>query len=566
VAKRRDDPGDPPRPHAPGPAFDPAGSDPLLKVLGLHDAVSACEAARAAGRTVAQCHGCFDLVHPGHVRHLKQAARQADLLLVSITPDAHVGKGEGRPLFPAHLRAENLAALSFVDFVCVNTASTAERLLDLIRPDVYVKGHEYETNDDPRFASERRAVERHGGRVVFTSGAPVFSSTALIREIAHSRGLWHADDPPSGPLARLRSMHDLTLGTLTPIVHGMRGRRVVVVGEVVIDTYISCDHPGVASDSPCLSLRPLEQASFDGGSAVIALHAASLGAQVTLVTALPEDDRASAFTARMREAGVEVRTIACEPPMLEKERFVVGREKVFKIDRVHPLTLGADAHERLIGLVAESASGGVDAAIVADYGNGLLSPRTLATMTRTLRGSAGVLAGDVSGRRSSLTSLLQMDLVTPTEAELRDALQDYDSSLNAAVWALMQRTGGKRVHVTLADEGLIAFSRLPEAPGEGWVARVTGEHVPSLEREHVDTLGCGDALLSASARARASGASDLQAAYIGSLAAAVEARTPGNQAVTPIDLLARAARHDLGPAAAPPIVTVSQTERSPSGV
>jgi cytidyltransferase-like protein len=88
----------------------------LTKVLSRDELCARREEARRLGRTVVQCHGCFDIVHPGHVRHLRHAAEQGDLLLVTITADAVMKKGEGRPLFPQELRAENLAALDCVDW------------------------------------------------------------------------------------------------------------------------------------------------------------------------------------------------------------------------------------------------------------------------------------------------------------------------------------------------------------------------------------------------------------------------------------------------------------------
>ena len=451
-----------------------------------------------------------------------------------------MGKGDGRPLFPAPLRAENLAALSFVDLVCVNTEATAESLLDRTRPDVYVKGREYETNDDPRFAAERRAVERHGGRVVFTSGDLVFSSTALISGLAAPESdAGEEESPRSASLRRLRTMHALSAGALEPIVEGARGARAVVVGETIIDTYVSCDRPEVASESPCLSLRPLGQASFDGGAAVIALHAAALGAETTLVTALPDDEEAAAFLERMREAGVSVRSIRVDQPMLEKQRFLVGRDKVVKLDRVRPLTLDTEARARLAQMVEREASGVVDAAVVADFGNGLLTPRSLENVSAALRPLCRVLAGDVSGRRSSLGSLQGMDLITPTEMELRGATQDYESSLNAVVWNLMERTGARSVITTLADEGLISFTRLRGAAGEGWRSRVAGEHVPSLEPRPLDPLGCGDALLAVASLALARGASHVQAAYLGAAAAAEASIRLGNHPVGSAALLGR---------------------------
>ena len=501
------------------------------KVLSPEQAAARCEAARGLGQTVAQCHGCFDLVHPGHIRHLKQAAEQADVLLVSITPDGLVDKGDGRPLFPASLRAESLAAFSFVDMVCINTKATAEALLKLIQPDAYVKGREYETNDDPRFAAERRAVEEAGGRIVFTSGDLVFSSTALIGDLA-LRSIDHAEeDPARAALRRLRSLHELAKGSLEGILSRMHGLRVLVVGESIRDTYVFCDQPDVATDSPCLSLRPIDQVSFDGGAAVIAQHAAAMGAEAVLVTALPAGPEGQAFVERMRQRGVRVRGVRSDRTMLEKQRYLVGTSKVFKLELIKPITLDASQRERLLHEIASEATEPIDASIIVDFGNGLLTPRTLEELSSVLRPASAVLAGDVSGRRSSLLAMRSMDVVTPTEAELRDAVHDYESSLNAAVWRLMQRTGTQDVVTTMGDDGLIVFTRLDDAEQEGWRARVSGEHIPRLSPNPVDTLGCGNALLAATALARAVDASAVQAAYLGAIAASIESAMMGNRPV-----------------------------------
>ena len=161
-------------------ASQTGGTPAARKVLSREALSAARERARAQGRRVVQCHGCFDIVHPGHIRHLRFARAQGDVLLVSITPDALVGKGAGRPLIPQELRAENLAELDCVDWVHVAGEATAVELLEAVRPDVYIKGQEYESNRDPRFGDERATGERHGGWGVFSSGDVVFSSTALI--------------------------------------------------------------------------------------------------------------------------------------------------------------------------------------------------------------------------------------------------------------------------------------------------------------------------------------------------------------------------------------------------
>src|SRR5687768_10889145 len=198
--------------------------------------------ARAArdGRTVVHCHGCFDIVHPGHIHHLQHARSLGDLLVVTVSSDGNVNKGADRPLIPDDLRAASLAALECVDWVYVNPHATAVELLHALRPDVYVKGREYESNNDPRFLAERDAVTRHGGRVVFSSGDVIYSSTALIH---HMGGL---DLFNEEKVRRYTRQYELGGPVLHRLVGSFRGRRVVVVGDYVLDRYHFCEATGVA--------------------------------------------------------------------------------------------------------------------------------------------------------------------------------------------------------------------------------------------------------------------------------------------------------------------------------
>jgi rfaE bifunctional protein nucleotidyltransferase chain/domain len=506
------------------------------KILTRTELLARRHAARDAGKTLVQCHGCFDIVHPGHVRHLQHAARQGDLLLVTITGDSVMSKGHGRPLIPQELRAENLAALDCVDFVYTNPHATAEELLEEVRPDVYVKGREYEINRDPRFQAERTAVERHGGRIVFSSGDVVFSSTALVAAIEN------AADPAHARIKHLIEQHDLTPERLEPIIEGFLGLRVCVIGETITDTYVFCDRPDIAGESPVMSLRPLEQRSYDGGAAVIARHLAAFGARPTLVTALPRTLAAEALRARLTAEGIEVVDVESDGPMLEKQRFLVGTQKVMKLDLVQPVTLDAARRDRFVSLAADAAKG-CTAAIVADFGNGLLTAGVLNRLIPLLRRQVEFLAGDVSGRRSSLSLLRSMDLLTPTEAELRDAVHDWDESLNAAVWKVLEYTNSRCAFVTMGAEGLIAFERLPEARGrEAWSTRIRAEHVPALTPHALDALGCGDALLAAATLTMASAPALTDSlaigAFLSSIAAGAHAARLGNDPVSARDLRA----------------------------
>ena len=137
--------------------------DLMRKVCPPGRLAEAADQWRRDGLTIVLCHGCFDIVHPGHVRYLQFARQQGDVLVVSLTGNDAIEKADGtRPYVPQELRAESLAALEPVDQVVIADGPTAEPIIQALRPQVYVKGREYEHSTHPGFLAERRLVESLG--------------------------------------------------------------------------------------------------------------------------------------------------------------------------------------------------------------------------------------------------------------------------------------------------------------------------------------------------------------------------------------------------------------------
>jgi len=136
---------------------------------------------RQGGKRLVLTNGCFDLLHVGHVRYLKEAKSLGDLLIVGLNSDDSVRrlKGEGRPLMPLEERAEILAALEVVDYVVIFEEDTAEKLVSALRPDLYVKGGTYTLQNLP----EASAVTRYGGEVRILSLTPGLSTSELADRI-----------------------------------------------------------------------------------------------------------------------------------------------------------------------------------------------------------------------------------------------------------------------------------------------------------------------------------------------------------------------------------------------
>ena len=513
------------------------------KIVDLPALLDAVAAARNEDLTVVQCHGCFDIVHPGHVRYLQFARRQGDLLIVSLTGDSDISKGQQRPYIPQELRAENLAALEFVDYVYTDPHATAEHLLEAVRPDVYVKGAEYERSQDPAFLSERSIVEQHGGRVIFSSGDVVFSSTQLIDSMASDAEL------ESHRLRLICRRHGMGRESLDEVLGRFAGLRVVVVGDLIMDHYVFCDTLDVASESPMMSLVRLDEKRYVGGAAIVARHVAAMGARSFLLSAVGRDDASDKVGRVLAEEGVESYLIPARERLVEKTRFLVEDTKLLKVESSDHVPLDSLA-ERRSALILEQQAELADAIIFCDFGYGMITGSLLAGVLPTLRRRTRVLSAGVSGTRGQLANFADVDLLSPTERELRSCLHDFEQGLSSVSWRLLQQTQARHLLVTLGKRGLVAFERQSQdCSTPEWSDRLRSEHLPSFAGSRpADRLGCGDALLAAATLSLAAGGSLMTAAYLGNAAAAVEISRPGN---VPVELDAMRTWLDHRPELAP---------------
>ncbi len=155
----------------------------MNKVFEIEELAEELRRIKSLGRKVVLCHGCFDLMHPGHIKHFQAAKKMGDILVVTVTPDKFVAKGAGRPVFGEKLRAESIAALECVDFVAINKWPDPVETIKLLKPDIYVKGQEYERDDVKigELQKDLRAVESVGGKMAFTL-EEVYSSTELLNK------------------------------------------------------------------------------------------------------------------------------------------------------------------------------------------------------------------------------------------------------------------------------------------------------------------------------------------------------------------------------------------------
>ena len=205
---------------------------------------------KSEGKTIALCHGVFDLVHPGHIIHLEQAKEMADVLVVSITSAQYVRKGPGRPYFDNEMRMKFLAALECVDYVMLSEGYTVDDIIESVEQDLYIKGEEYAKAEDDitgKIGEEQALVEKHGGKIQYTTGQ-TYSSTKLINtamsglpeEVRH-----YIED-----FKTRYSMKDVR-----SFAESAKNLKVLVVGDIIIDKYTYCNVQGLMSKDMGYSAR-----------------------------------------------------------------------------------------------------------------------------------------------------------------------------------------------------------------------------------------------------------------------------------------------------------------------
>jgi len=229
---------------------------------------------RPREKSVIMCHGMFDIVHPGHLRHLTYAKEKADILVVSVTADRHNEKGNHRPYVPEDLRALNVAALEAVDFVIVDSEPTPIKTIKFLQPDYFAKGYEYFASGvPPKTQEEIDVLDSYGGEIVFTPGDVVYSSSALIETAPPKLGI--------EKLLALMHSEGVSFGDLRKTTEALAGLRVHVVGDTIADSYSYCSVLGATAKSPTFSVKLERSDIFAGGAAVVAKHMRSVGAEVS---------------------------------------------------------------------------------------------------------------------------------------------------------------------------------------------------------------------------------------------------------------------------------------------
>jgi rfaE bifunctional protein nucleotidyltransferase chain/domain len=467
-------------------------------------------------KKIVLCHGCFDLLHIGHIRYFQQAKEMGDILVVTVTPDRFVDKGPNRPVFGENLRSDAIASLEAVDYVAINEWPTAVETLEFLRPDVYVKGSDFksvEADATGKLTEEAEACKRLGIDLRFTDDV-VFSSTNLINRFFSS-----FPDEVQDYLSLFRKRH--SLDKVLGYIDGMKNLKVLLVGDAIIDEYCYCSPLGTSSKYPTIALHYQSTDRFAGGVLAIANHLAGFCGGVELFTVLGESNAHREF---IEQSLLPLITphffVQPNAPTTLKRRFVEGYTfaKLLEIYEMDDSGLPAQI-ERKMRRSVEKAMVGTDMVLAADFGHGAISK----PLRHTLCDSSSFLAVNTqanAGNRQmhTISSYGRADFVSLSRGELALDRRARNANVRNLVTESAALHRSRLFIATLGKNGACGASR------DGAFIEV-----PAFVSRAVDTIGSGDAFLAISSMSVRLGIPNEVALFLGNVAGALAVQTVGNQ-------------------------------------
>jgi len=464
--------------------------------------------------------GNFNILHPGHLRLLRFASELGDKLIVAVNSDQRGGDGV---LVPEALRLEGLKANIWVDEVFIMDNPVTETIYQ-IKPDIVVKGKEHEDLINP----ELDAVESYGGKLIFSSGEAIFSSIDLI-----SKDLRYSAKSTIALPKDFLSRHNFTLDDYNKILLNFTNLKVGVIGDLIVDEYITCDPLGMSQEDPTIVVTPIDSTKFVGGAGIVAAHAAGLGAKVEFISVAGEDDAYQFSKDFLVSKGVKTNIFIDESrPSTLKQRYRSKGKTLLRVSKLHQGAISQSIQDKIYEAIKKKLDD-LDILIFSDFNYGCL-PQDLVNRIIDFAKTKKVLTAADSQSSSQIGNISRfsnMDFLFPTEYEARISLRNNDDGLVILSANLAKKSNAKNVILKLGEEGLLLYFNDQDFTG------YQTDKLSALNSAPQDVAGAGDSLLITTMMTIAAGGSLWQSALLGSISAAIQVSRVGNTPLKLSDLL-----------------------------
>ena len=481
------------------------------------------ESLKAENKKISLCHGHFNVIHPGHLRFLEYAKKNSDILIVAIWGDDKIDRDVADKFYKTDIRARGVASLEFVNKVFIFSGIDIIQLLETVKPQKLVMGEEF-SNRLNELKNEIGTVEKHGGKVVFSSGdSSILSSAELL-----DRSVSDIKLDRLSAFLNILSKYNITVNRLNEIIDNFKKVRLLVVGDTIVDSYVACDAMGMSSEAPVIVLKEIDHKEYVGGAAVVARHANSFGCECCFVSVVGNDFNSGLVRNSLSEEGIKFRLISDDQrPTTFKIRYMAGPQKLLRVSRLVEQHIDQEKEKEIIDYI-ESSIDNLDGIIVSDFSYGILTPAILDYISALALKNKLKIFGDsqTSSQIGDILKFMNYFLIKPTEKEARIALDDKYNGLEKLGNDLVKKTGVKNAVISLGPEGFISFM-----PTEN-DRFIKTQHFPALNPYPIDVVGAGDSMLASFAVSSCAGADLIEASAISAVVSSIAVGKMGNVPVS----------------------------------
>ncbi|MDD2886741.1 MAG: PfkB family carbohydrate kinase [Aliarcobacter sp.] len=461
-------------------------------------------------------YGNFNILHPGHLRLLKFAKESSDYLIVAINSNKTT---KDLNLFDEQTRLESIKATSYVDEAFILN----EDILEYIKrekPFFIVKGKEHENEEN----LEEEILKEYGGKLLFTSGEIGFSSLDLLNkdfEINYSF-INHSNE--------YIKRHNINKKQLERYIEDFSKLNILVIGDTIVDEYITCNPIGMSQEDPTIVVTPISSKKFIGGAAIVASHAKTLGAKVSYISVLGDDDNFKFTNTYLEELNINALLYKDSTrPTTLKQRFRAHNKTLLRVNHLKQHYINKEFEKKIISKIKKIKN--LDLIIFSDFSYGVLTKNLIDTISEFAKKESIKIVADSqsSSQTGDISKFKDMDIVTPTEREIRLALNNFESGLVILSKKLHKKSNPKYIFTTLGSEGIMIYNSQEND--------LLTDNILALNTNAKDVSGAGDSLLTCSSMALAVGATIWQSAYLGSIAAAIQVSRVGNTPIKKEEIL-----------------------------